>query len=72
MIPVRACYSSKSSTQAAIWYALDRGLFEKYGLKVDLVSLGRGEAKAAAALIAKDVDICTMAASTRSQRGRCG
>jgi ABC-type nitrate/sulfonate/bicarbonate transport system substrate-binding protein len=63
LIPVRACYSSKSSTQAAIWYALDRGLFEKYGLKVDLVSLGGG-AKAAAALIAKDVDICTMAASS--------
>ncbi len=57
---VSACYSQKSATQASIWYALEKGIFRKYGLDVDLVSIGGG-AKAAAALISQDVDFCTMA-----------
>lgn len=60
LAPVTACYSQKSATQAAIWYALEKGLFKKYGLDVDLVSMGGGS-KAAAALISEDADFCTMA-----------
>ena len=57
---VTACYSQKSVTQASIWYAIEKGLFNKYGLDVNLISMGGG-AKAAAALISGDVDFCTMA-----------
>jgi NitT/TauT family transport system substrate-binding protein len=54
------CYSSKSPTQESNWYALEKGIYEKYGLDVNLISVNGGS-KAAAALISGDVDICTMA-----------
>jgi NitT/TauT family transport system substrate-binding protein len=58
---LNVCYSSKSPTQEASWYALEKGIYAKYGLDVSLVSINGGS-KAAAALISKDMDFCTMAA----------
>ena len=59
---LRVCYSSVSPTQAAAWYANDKGLFKKYGLDVSLTFISTGS-KAVAALISGDMDMCQVAIS---------
>ena len=59
---IKVCYSSVSPTQAAAWYASDKGLFKKYGLDITLTFISSGS-KAVAALISGDMDICQVAIS---------
>lgn len=59
---VNACYSATSPTQAAAWYAQEKGLFQKYGLDVNLTLISSGS-KSVAALISGDMDICQVAIS---------
>ncbi|HEY5158068.1 MAG TPA: ABC transporter substrate-binding protein [Anaerolineales bacterium] len=63
LIPVNVCYSALAGTQVVTWYAYENGLFEKYGLKVNLVSIGGGS-KSVTALISGDMDICQVSGSS--------
>ncbi len=58
--PITVCYSGVSGAHGVAWYAADKGVFKRYGLDVKLVAIASGS-KAAAALIAGDVDFCQMA-----------
>ena len=58
--PITVCYSGVSGAHGVTWYAVEKGLFEKHGLAVTLVGIDSGS-KAAAALIAGDVQFCQMA-----------
>lgn len=62
LTPLTLCASGTSGAHVVGWYALDQGLFENYGLDVSLIDIGGGS-KAAAALIAGEVDVCQMAGS---------
>lgn len=53
-IPV--AYSAISSTQSALWVTKESGLFDKYGLSVDLVYVGSGT-KVAQAVIAGEFPV---------------
>ena len=55
--PVRLCTSSKSATNVVAWYAIENGLFQKYGLDPQLVSI-TGGANAASAMLAHEQDFC--------------
>lgn len=61
LTPVNVCYSALSGTQATVWYAYEKGIFTKYGLDVNLVSMSGGSA-AINSLISGDMDICQAAA----------
>ncbi len=61
LAPVNVCYSALSGTQAVTWYAYEKGLFEKYGLQVNLVSMSGGS-EAVTSLVSGDMDICQVAA----------
>ena len=37
LTPVNVCYSAPAATQAVPWYALENGIFEKYGLNADQI-----------------------------------
>jgi NitT/TauT family transport system substrate-binding protein len=63
LIPVNVCYSAPTATQSTAWYALEKGLFEKYGLKVNLLQVSGGS-KAITALISGDVSICQMTSNS--------
>ena len=63
LTPITVCYSAPTSTQSTVWYALEKGLFEKYGLDVNLVQV-TGGSKAITALISGDVSICQMTANS--------
>ena len=60
LVPINVCYSALSGTQATTWYAYENGIFEKYGLRVNLVSMSGGTA-AVTALLTGDMDICQVA-----------
>jgi NitT/TauT family transport system substrate-binding protein len=60
LTPVNVCYSALAGTQTTVWYAYEKGLFEKYGLQVNLVSISGGSA-ATTTLISGDMDICQVA-----------
>jgi len=60
LTPVNVCYSALSGTQAVTWYAYEKGLFEKYGLLVNLVSMSGGSG-AVSSLVSGDMDICQVA-----------
>jgi NitT/TauT family transport system substrate-binding protein len=57
---IDVCYSANSASTVVMWYAQEEGLFEKYGLEVNLEYISSGSS-AVAALIAGDVDICMVA-----------
>ena len=61
-VSLKVCYSGASAPQAVSWYAHDMGIFEKYGLDVELFSIDGGS-RAATALIAGEMDFCQMAGS---------
>ncbi|MBX2998048.1 MAG: ABC transporter substrate-binding protein [Caldilineaceae bacterium] len=54
---VRACYSGVSATHIPLWYAYEQGIFEKYGLDVELTLISSGS-QVAAALLAGESDFC--------------
>jgi len=60
---INVCYSAPTSTQSTVWYALEKGLFKKYGLDVNLIHLAGG-AKAIPALLSGDVSICQVTANS--------
>lgn len=62
LIDVNVCYSAPSTTQSVPWYALEKGIFEKYGLRVNLFRV-QGSSQAVTALITGDADICQAAGS---------
>jgi NitT/TauT family transport system substrate-binding protein len=63
LTPVNVCTSALAGTQAAAWYAYEKGLFKKYGLQVNLVNISGGSA-AVTTLISGDMDICQVAAAS--------
>jgi NitT/TauT family transport system substrate-binding protein len=63
LTPVNVCYSALAGTQAVAWYAYEKGIFQKYGLKVNLVSITGGSA-AVSTLVSGDMDICQVAATS--------
>ena len=58
---VNVRYSALSGTGTVTWYAFENGLFEKYGLNVNLVSMSGGSA-GVTSMISGDMDICQLAA----------
>lgn len=60
---VNLCYSAPTSTQSLPWYALEKGYFEKYGLRVNLLRV-QASAKAMTTLITGDTDICQAAGTS--------
>ena len=59
---INVCYSGSSGTQIVTWYAFEKGLFAKYGLKVNLISV-KGGSTATASMIAGEMDFCQIAGS---------
>lgn len=57
MIPLDVCLSSTNMNRASADYALDKGLFAKYGLDVHLVGIDGGP-NATRALLSKQMDLC--------------
>lgn len=60
---INVCYTAPSSTQAVPWYAMKKGIFEKYGLRVNLMRV-RASSQAVTALITGDLDICEAAGNS--------
>lgn len=60
--PITVCYSAITGTQAVTWYAYEKGIYNKYGLDVNMVYITSGT-KAVTAMIAGDVNICASAGS---------
>lgn len=62
LTPVDVCFTAPSGTQATGFYALEKGYFEKHGLKVNLVQISGGP-KGVTAMVSGDVQICQIAGS---------
>ncbi len=62
LTPLTFCTAAVSPLHLPAWYAYEEGLFEQYGLDVELVGLKNGST-AATAMIAGEVDACQVAAS---------
>ncbi|HMV86009.1 MAG TPA: ABC transporter substrate-binding protein [Blastocatellia bacterium] len=60
---IKLCYAFVSGTQLVVQYAKEKGIFAEYGLDVELTQTGRG-AKAAATLIAGEVQVCQVAGAS--------
>ncbi|MBI5352257.1 MAG: ABC transporter substrate-binding protein [Chloroflexi bacterium] len=60
---VNVCYSAPTTTQSVPWYAFEKGIFEKYGLKVNLIQL-QGSSKAMSALVSGNASICQMSGNS--------
>jgi ABC-type nitrate/sulfonate/bicarbonate transport system substrate-binding protein len=60
LTPVDLCLSSVSMSSVLATYAVEHGIFEKYGLDIELYNI-EGGAEATVALIAGDADICHIA-----------
>lgn len=56
------CYSSVSATQSVAMYALEKGIYAKHNLDVNLSFIGGGS-KATSAMISGEMDICQIAGS---------
>lgn len=59
-VKLNVCYSANSAGMAPLWYAQEKGLFEKYGLEVTTTYISSGS-DAVAAMIAGDMDMCIAA-----------
>ncbi len=57
---INVCYSGNSGNQIVTWYAFEKGLFKKYGLNVNLVSVKNGST-ATASMIAGEMNFCQIA-----------
>lgn len=60
LIPLTVCYSAPTTTQAVPWYAFEKGIFAKYGLKVNLIRV-QGSSEAVTTLISGDAALCEAA-----------
>ncbi len=60
LTPVNVCYSATTTTQSVPWYALEKGIFQKYGLKVNLLHV-QASAEAVTTLISGDAALCEAA-----------
>jgi NitT/TauT family transport system substrate-binding protein len=68
---IKLCYSFVSGTQLVAQYAKEKGIFAEYGLDVELTQISRG-AKAAAALIAGEVQVCQVAGASAIHAAAAG
>lgn len=68
---IKLCYSFVSGTQLVVQYAREKGIFAEYGLDVELTQISRG-AKAAAALIAGEVQVCQVAGASAIHAAAAG
>lgn len=59
---VNLCHSAISASQSILLYAVEKGLFKKHNIEPNLVYMNGGPS-AAAALIAGQVDMCSIAGS---------
>ena len=59
---VNACFTGATGPNLIIWYALDKGLFKKYGLDVKLVDTTGS--KGVSAMISGQIDICQQPGSS--------
>lgn len=57
---IKVCYSGTSGNQLVIWYAFEKGIFKKYGLNVNLISIKSGST-ATTAMIAGEMNFCQIA-----------
>ncbi|MBX3010668.1 MAG: ABC transporter substrate-binding protein [Caldilineaceae bacterium] len=62
LTPINVCYSSASATQSVVMYAYEKGIFQRYGLAVNLIYI-EGGSTATTALMTGSVDICQIAGS---------
>lgn len=60
---LRVCYSSLTATQIPLLYAVDQGIFDNYGLEVELFYFDSGT-DAVTSLIAGETDLCQVAGSS--------
>ncbi len=60
LTPLDLCVSSVSMSSVLVMYGLEHGIFEKYGLDIELYNI-EGGTEATVALIAGDADICHIA-----------
>jgi ABC-type nitrate/sulfonate/bicarbonate transport system substrate-binding protein len=60
LIPVKICYAAHASTEIVVWYTFENGLYQKYGLQPQLLSI-TGGAQSVTAMVAKQVDVCGIA-----------
>jgi NitT/TauT family transport system substrate-binding protein len=63
LIPVNVCYSAPTTTQAVPWYGMENGIFEKYGLKVNLIRV-QASSQAVTTLISGDTSLCEAAGNS--------
>lgn len=68
---IKLCYSFVSGTQLVAQYAREKGIFAEYGLDVELTQISRG-AKATAALIAGEVQVCQVAGASAIHAAAAG
>ncbi len=59
---INLCYNGSAMHHSVFWYGLERGIFEQYGLKVNMSYISGGS-KAVTALITGDVDACQVGAA---------
>ncbi len=68
---IKLCTTSNSSAQLTFWYAFENGLFQKYGLDPELVSIPGG-ANSVAALLSNDVQMCQMSGAAMADAVAAG
>jgi NitT/TauT family transport system substrate-binding protein len=61
--PVRINMSARSGAHAALWYAYEKGLFQKYGLEPQLLEIEGGSTEALAAMLRGELDFSTGSAN---------
>jgi NitT/TauT family transport system substrate-binding protein len=61
--PVRINYAALSGAHASLWYAYEKGLFQKHGVEVTLLQVQGGAAQTLAALLRGEIDLTTGGAS---------
>lgn len=60
---MNVCYINGAASHVALLYAFEKGIFQKYGLSVELTAMRSGST-ASAAMIANELDICLMSGSS--------
>lgn len=57
LVKINVCSSGTSAAQTVNWYAIEKGIYEQYGLEVNYIQSGSGST-AASTLIAGEADFC--------------
>ena len=55
--PVHICYGAVAGSQIALWYAYEKGIFQKYGLEPEMTHIS-GTPNSAGAMLGGEVDLC--------------